>query len=54
MATGPLEFLGAFAAATCMRQHTKVRQLWLWREGACLYGVGIFATLVAGQRAGFV
>ncbi len=49
-----LKYLGAYASATCLRQIAKIRQLWLWREGTRLYGVGIFATLPAGQRADFV
>jgi len=31
-----------------------VRQLWLWRVGDRLFAVGVFRTLVAGQRALFV
>ena len=49
-----LEFAGPFAAAECIGQHTKVRQLWLWRDGDRLFAVGIFQTLVPGQRAQFV
>jgi hypothetical protein len=49
-----LVLLGSFARVTCQGQHAKVRQVWLWREEARLYAVGIFATLVAGRRAGFV
>jgi hypothetical protein len=49
-----LVFLGSFTQTECTRQHAKVRQLWLWREDARLYAVGIFSTLVAGRRASFV
>ncbi len=49
-----LTFLGPFSQADCRGQHADVRQLWLWREGERLYAVGIFSTLVAGRRAGFV
>lgn len=49
-----LEFLGAYSGAICLRRHAKIRQLWLWREGARLYGVGIFATLIPGRHAGYV
>jgi len=30
-------------------QHVKVRRLWPWRDGARLFGVGVFATLIAGR-----
>lgn len=49
-----LRFLGPFSAVECIRAHAKVRQVWLWEEGARRYGVGIFSTLVAGRQAGFV
>jgi hypothetical protein len=49
-----LAYLGAYAAAPCIRKHAAVRQLWLWREGDRLFAAGVFRTLVAGQRALFV
>jgi hypothetical protein len=49
-----LTFLGSFSDAECLREHAKIRQVWLWREGQRLYGVGIFSTLVAGRQAGYV
>ncbi len=49
-----LTYQGAFARVVCEGAYAKVRQVWLWREGARLYAVGIFAPLVAGRRAGFV
>lgn len=49
-----LTYLGIFSAIRCQRQHAHVRQLWLWREGERLYGVGILAPLVAGRWAGYV
>ncbi|MDP6708729.1 MAG: hypothetical protein QF893_20485 [Alphaproteobacteria bacterium] len=56
-APGPesLDYLGAFAALTCIHQHAAaLRQLWLWREGERLYAVGVVSTLAAGRRAEFV
>jgi hypothetical protein len=41
-----LVYLGPFARVTCQGRHAKVRQVWLWREQARLYAVGIFAPLV--------
>jgi hypothetical protein len=49
-----LTFVGSFANAECIRAHAKIRQVWLWREGQRLYGVGIFSTLVAGRHASHV
>ncbi len=49
-----LTYLGPFADAECLREHAKVRQVWLWREQQRLYGVGIFSTLVAGRHASHV
>jgi hypothetical protein len=49
-----LDFVGSFAAAECLGQHARVRQVWLWRAEGRLYAVGIFQTLLAGQRAQFV
>jgi hypothetical protein len=49
-----LEFAGPFAAADCTGPHTKVRQVWLWRDGDRLFAVGIFQTLVPERRAQFV
>ena len=49
-----LNFLGSFSNAECIRAHAKIRQLWLWEDGARRYGVGIFSTLVAGQQSLFV
>ena len=49
-----LTYLGPFADAECLREHAKIRHVWLWKEGQRLYGVGIFSTLVAGREAGFV
>jgi hypothetical protein len=49
-----LSFLGPLVQVECRGQHADVRQLWLWQEGARLYAVGIFATLLAGTRADFV
>jgi hypothetical protein len=49
-----LSYLGTFAHSACRRQHSDVRQVWLWREGDRLFAVGIFSTLVAGQTSRFV
>lgn len=49
-----LRFLGSFADAECIREHAKIRQVWLWQAGQRLYGVGIFSTLLAGQQSLFV
>lgn len=49
-----LEFLGSFAAAECLGAHARVRQLWLWQGEGRMLAVGIFQTLLAGQRAHFV
>ncbi len=49
-----LIFLGPFTQMECRGQSAAVRQLWLWREDARLYAVGIFATLLAGAHAGYV
>ncbi len=49
-----LRFLGAFTKVECIRAHAKVRQIWLWEDGARLYGVGIVSTLVAGRQNLFV
>ena len=49
-----LVFLGPFVHMDCRGRHAEVRQLWLWQEDARLYGVGVFATLVAGAPTGFV
>ncbi len=49
-----LIFLGPFVRVECRTQHADVRQLWLWREDARLYAVGIFATLLAGTHSDFV
>lgn len=49
-----LAYLGPFSAIRCQGKHAYVRQLWLWREGERLYGVGIFDPLVAGRWAQFV
>lgn len=49
-----LDFVGSFADAACQGAHARVRQVWLWRTPSRLYGVGVFQTLLAGQRAQFV
>jgi len=49
-----LDDLGPFSALECEGQHAKVRQVWLWRDGATLYSVGNFATKLAGVRADFL
>ncbi len=49
-----LIFLGPFVTVQCRTRHADVRQLWLWREDARLYAVGIFATLLAGTHARYV
>ncbi len=49
-----LDYLGAFARVVCQGPYARVRQVWLWREAARLYAVGIFAPLVAGTYARFV
>jgi hypothetical protein len=49
-----LNFLGPFVQIECRGPYADVRQLWLWREGARLYAVGIFATLLAGSHAGII
>ncbi|MDX1485616.1 MAG: hypothetical protein R3229_14170 [Alphaproteobacteria bacterium] len=49
-----LSFLGRFANLRCTGQHAVIRQLWLWRDGERLHGVGIFVTKVAGRHARFV
>ena len=53
-AARPLTFLGPFTNVECIRAHAKVRQVWLWEDGARRYGVGIFSTLGAGRQVGFV
>jgi hypothetical protein len=52
--TAALTYLGAYVATTCIRKHAAVRQIWLWRQADRLFAVGVFQTLVAGQRALFV
>lgn len=49
-----LEFLGSYAALEPIRQHVRVRQLWLWRDGDDLLALGAFGTHIAGRRAQFV
>jgi hypothetical protein len=49
-----IEFVGSFADAACLGPHARVRQVWLWRTQGRLYAVGVFQTLLAGQRAQFV
>jgi hypothetical protein len=49
-----LSFLGPFTQVECRGRHAEVRQLWLWQEGARLYAVGIFSTLLAGAHAGYL
>jgi hypothetical protein len=49
-----LEYLGRFAAITCIRAHADVRQLWLWRDGKRLFAVGVFRILLHGRKADFV
>lgn len=49
-----LRYLGPFSKVECSGAHSKIRQLWLWEDGGSRYGVGIFATLIAGRQAGFV
>lgn len=49
-----LQFLGPFAKVECSGAHAKIRQVWLWEDGARRYAVGIFSTLVAGRQNGFV
>ena len=49
-AAEPLKYLGRFIQMECRGQHADVRQLWLWREDARLYAVGIFAPLVHGRH----
>lgn len=49
-----LDYLGAFAAVEPVRQHARVSQLWLWRDGDDLLALGAFQVLVAGRRADFV
>jgi len=49
-----LSYLGSFVSSACIRKHAAVRQLWLWGQGERLFAVGVFQTLVAGQRALFV
>ncbi len=48
-----LIYLGPFVQVECQGQHAEVRQLWLWREDARLYAVGIFSILPAGMPASF-
>jgi hypothetical protein len=49
-----LAFLGSFAKLECKGQHARLHQLWLWRQDTRLFAVGVFSTLLAGQRADFV
>ena len=49
-----LTYLGAFAHAACRRQHSDVRQVWLWRQGERLFAVAIMSPLVAGRTNRFV
>lgn len=49
-----LVFLGPFADVACQGQHARVRQIWLWQEDGQLYAVGIFSTLLVGERADYV
>ena len=49
-----LDFVGSFADAACLGAHARVRQVWLWRSPDTLLAVGVFQTLLAGQRALFV
>ena len=49
-----LRFLGPFVDVECSGAHAKVRQIWLWEDGARRYGIGVFSTLVAGRRNGYV
>jgi hypothetical protein len=49
-----LVFLGSFAAAECLGAHSRVRQVWLWEGEGRMLAVGVFQTLLAGQRAHFV
>ncbi len=49
-----LSFIGPFSQVECRGRHADVRQFWLWQEGARLYAVGVFATLLAGAHAGYL
>lgn len=49
-----LTYLGSFSGHRCIRQHTRVRQVWLWRGGNRLLALGVFETFVAGRRADFI
>ena len=49
-----LTFEGSFLATHCIRKHRVIRQVWLWREGARLFAVGVFQTPIAGERARFM
>ena len=49
-----LGYLGSFGQVACSGAHATVRQVWLWRDDARGYGVGIFSTLVAGRQNDYV
>ncbi len=49
-----MRFLGPFSHVECSGAHAKVRQVWLWEDGARRRAVGIFSKLVAGRQNLFV
>jgi hypothetical protein len=49
-----LEFFGPFKNVECAGAHAKIRQIWLWGDGARRYAVGIFAAVVAGRHARYI
>lgn len=46
-----MRFIGAFAHLECSGAHAKVRQVWLWEDGARRHAIGIFSSLVAGRHS---
>lgn len=49
-----LAFEGSFLTTHCIQAHRVIRQVWLWRDGARVFAVGVFQTPVAGERARFM
>jgi len=49
-----LRFLGPFSHLECSGAHARIRQVWLWEDGAHLHAVGIFSTLIADRQDDFV
>ena len=49
-----LAYLGPFSASECAGRFTNIDQIWVWRDGDTLHGVGVFATKLTGARADFM